>query len=224
MATITFIRQLEEKRGLFFQIGLTVSLLITWVALQLKFTYTVPDFTIPDGETEPMIFEIPVVENKSNPAPAPAKPIVNKQPVNTTIVPATEPVAIDKPVEMITPDNTDPAAINTLSNSSLPEFIPPVPPEFYGGMDALYRYLQNNLKYDRKAVREGISGTVYVNFKVDEFGNISDVKVIKGVHPLLDREAIRVVSMMPAWIPGKNYDGTPVAYFFSLPVSFKIKQ
>ncbi len=223
MATITYIRQLEEKRGLFFQIGLTIALLITWVALQLTFTYTVPDFKLPDVETEQMIFEIPIIKNKINPAPAPAKPTVNKQPVTTTIVTTTEPVVIDKPIEIITPDNPEPVAPNASAHSTAPVFMPPVMPEFTGGMEALYRFLQVNLKYDKRAVKEGIAGTVYLNFRVDETGKISDVKVLKGVHPLLDQEAIRVVSMMPSWTPGKNYDGSPVSCMFNLPVSFRLK-
>lgn len=223
MATITYIRQLEEKRGLFFQIGLTLALLITWVALQLTFAYTIPDFKLPDVETEQMIFEIPIIKNKSNPAPAPAKPLVNKQPVTTTIVTTTEPVVLDKPVEIISPDNNEPVATNTNDNATSPVIMPPVHPEFPGGMEALYRFLQATLKYDKKAVKEGIAGTVYLNFKVDEAGNISDIKVLKGVHPLLDQEAIRVVSMMPPWTPGKFYDGSPVACTFNLPVSFRLK-
>lgn len=223
MATITYIRQLEEKRGLFFQIGLTISLLITWVALQLTFTYTVSDFKLPDAETEQMIFEVPIIQNKSKPAPAPAKPIVNKQPATTTIVTNTEPAAIDKPIEIISPDNNDPVTPNASVSSTNPVFMPPVMPEFTGGMEALYRFLQANLKYDKKAVKEGIAGIVYLNFKVDETGKISDVKVLKGVHPLLDQEAIRVVSMMPPWNPGKNYDGSPVSCMFNLPVSFRLK-
>lgn len=219
MTTITYIRQLEEKRGLFFQIGLTIALLITWIALQLSFTYTIPDLKLPDAETEQMIFEIPVIKNKSNPDPAPVKPIVNKPPVTTSIVTSTEPTITDKPIEIVTPDNPDPVT----ANSTAPVFMPPVMPEFTGGIEALYRFLQANLKYDKKAVKEGIAGTVYLSFKVDEAGNISDVKVLKGVHPLLDQEAVRVASMMPPWSPGKNYDGSPVACTFNLPVSFRLK-
>lgn len=224
MATIIYIRQLEEKRGLFFQIGLTIALLITWIALQLSFTYTVPEFQIPETETEEVIFEIPALKNKSNPSPIPVTPIVKKQPVTSTIVTTTETLAPDKPVEIISPDNTEPITPNTSNNNSSPVFIPPVMPEFYGGMEALYRFLQANIKYDKRAVKEGIAGTVYLNFRVDETGKISDIKVLKGVHPLLDQEAIRVVSMMPAWNPGKNYDGSPISCNFNLPVSFRLKQ
>ncbi len=223
MATITYIRQLEEKRGLFFQIGLTIALLITWIALQLTFTYTIPGMGVTEPEAEEVIFEIPAFKNPQHAPVFPVKPIVNKQPVTTTIVTTTDPVALDKPIEIITPDNTDPVTLNASVNSTTPLFMPPVMPEFTGGMEALYRFLQANLKYDKKAVKEGIAGTVYLNFKVDETGNISDVKVLKGVHPLLDQEAIRVVSMMPPWNPGKNYDGSPVSCMFNLPVSFRLK-
>jgi protein TonB len=222
MATITYIRQLEEKRGLFFQIGLTIALLITWIALQLTFTYTLNDLRPAETETEPIIFEVPIIKNKEAAPPVPVKTTVNKQPVATTLVSTSEPLVSDPPVEIIPNDLTEPVPAHT-STAAAPVFIPPVLPEFEGGMDALYRFLQSNLKYDRKAVREGISGTVYLSFKVAESGHISDIKVLKGVHPLLDAEAIRVVSLMPRWNPGRNYDGSPVSCTFNLPVSFKLK-
>lgn len=223
MATITYIRQLEAKRGLFFQIGLTIALLIIWIALQLTFTYTIPDLKAPDVETEQIIFEIPVHKNNNAEPPVPAKTIVNKLLPVTRIVTTTEAPVIEKPIEVITPDNTEPVTINTSASPSTSEFIPPVFPEFAGGMESLYAFLKENLKYDKKAVNAGIAGTVYVNFRVDESGQISDIKVLRGIHPLLDAEAVRVVSIMPAWNPGRNYDGSPVACTFNLPISFKLK-
>jgi protein TonB len=223
MATLTYIRQLEEKRGLFFQIGLTLALMITWLALQLSFTYTIPDLKVPETETEQIIFEIQAIKDKPESKPVTAKPIAKKQPVAATVVTTTAPVVIDKPVEIFTPEPAVQVTAITSANSSSREFLPPIFPEFEGGIESLYLFLKTNLRYDKKAVRAGLAGTVYVNFKVDEKGNISDIKVSRGVHPLLDQEAVRVVSIMPAWKPGRNYDGSPVTCNFNLPIRFTLK-
>lgn len=94
-------------------------------------------------------------------------------------------------------------------------------PQFKGGVNQLYLYLNNNLVYPKAALRMGISGTVYVNFTVAKDGSLENVNVIKEVDPLLDREAVRVVKSMPNWIPGKQ-KGKAVKVSYNLPVSFKL--
>lgn len=94
-------------------------------------------------------------------------------------------------------------------------------PQFKGGVNQLYLYLNNNLIYPKAALRMGISGTVYVNFTVAKDGSLENVNVIKEVDPLLDREAVRVVKSMPNWIPGKQ-KGKAVKVSYNLPVSFKL--
>ena len=94
-------------------------------------------------------------------------------------------------------------------------------PEPVGGFDALYKFLQENLKYPESARDEGVSGQVLIEFVVEKDGSISNVKVLKGVHPELDAEVVRVVEMMPKWNPGKQ-DGKPVRTFYQIPVRFSI--
>ena len=79
-------------------------------------------------------------------------------------------------------------------------------PQFPGGQEQLVDYLSSRIKYPPKAQRKGITGRVFVNFIVDTDGSICNVTVLKGVHPLLDKEAQRVVINMPKWEPGYEED------------------
>lgn len=93
-------------------------------------------------------------------------------------------------------------------------------PEFPGGMKALMDYLSTNVKYPEAAKQAGISGRVTTAFVVGEDGVIRDVKVVRSVSPELDAEAIRVMSSMPKWKPGKQ-DGKPVPVRYTVPVNFR---
>lgn len=96
-----------------------------------------------------------------------------------------------------------------------------VMPQFPGGQIAMLQYLMKNIKYPEQAVKEGIQGRVTVRFIVEKDGSISDVKPVLSVHPLLNKEAVRVVKSMPKWSPGKH-NGKPVRVRFNLPVMFKL--
>lgn len=96
-----------------------------------------------------------------------------------------------------------------------------VMPQFPGGQIAMLQYLMKNMKYPEQAMKEGIQGRVAVSFIVEKDGSISDVKPVLSVHPLLNKEAVRVVESMPKWSPGKH-NGKPVRVRFNLPVMFKL--
>lgn len=94
-------------------------------------------------------------------------------------------------------------------------------PHFPGGAASLMRYLSENIKYPIQAQMKGISGRVVVSFVVEPDGAFSDLRVIRSVDPILDKEALRVVRDMPRWIPGKQ-DGKPVRARYNVPVSFRL--
>ena len=96
-----------------------------------------------------------------------------------------------------------------------------VMPQFPGGQIAMMKYIMENMKYPEQAVKEGIQGRVTVRFIVEKDGSISDVKPVLSVHPLLNKEAVRVVESMPKWTPGKQ-NGKPVRVRFNVPVMFKL--
>ncbi|MDR0824186.1 MAG: energy transducer TonB, partial [Prevotella sp.] len=95
-------------------------------------------------------------------------------------------------------------------------------PSFPGGEAEMQRFLGNNVKYPVAAQAAGIQGRVVVRFIVGATGEISDVRVIRGVDPELDKEAVRVIKAMPKWKPGKQ-GGKAVNVYFTLPISFRLK-
>ena len=97
-----------------------------------------------------------------------------------------------------------------------------VKPEFPGGMPALVKYLQENIKYPSAALAEKAQGKALVRFVVEKDGSITNTEIIKSTGNIyLDKEALRVASNMPKWKPGMQ-QGKPVRVFFMLPVSFKL--
>jgi protein TonB len=94
-------------------------------------------------------------------------------------------------------------------------------PVFPGGISALLRTISQNIEYPEIAKETGTKGRVFVNFVVNQQGKVEQVKVIRGVDPLLDREAARVISNLPDWTPGKQR-GKPVKVAFTVPINFQL--
>ena len=94
-------------------------------------------------------------------------------------------------------------------------------PEFVGGMGECMKYLAKNIKYPTEAIEKGIQGRVIVQMVVTKEGDIADTKIARGIDPLLDAEALRVVSSMPKWKPGKQ-KGEAVNVMYTLPVMFRL--
>ena len=95
-------------------------------------------------------------------------------------------------------------------------------PEFPGGDDALRQYIATNVKYPQEAMEKGIQGKVYVNFVVEKDGAVDRIKIVRGVDPLLDKEAVRVISQLPKWKPGEQR-GEKVAVTYTVPINFALK-
>ena len=90
-----------------------------------------------------------------------------------------------------------------------------------GGIPALMDFLNENIKYPEQAEREGIEGRVVAGFIVERDGSVSNIEILKSVHPLLDAEVVRVMSLMLNWIPGRQ-NGQPVRVKYSLPITFRL--
>ena len=95
-------------------------------------------------------------------------------------------------------------------------------PSFPGGDEALLKLIAESIKYPEEAASNGIQGRVTLRFVVAVDGSVSKVEVIRGAHPSLDQEAVRVVSNLPKWKPGKQ-NGQPVPVWFFVPVNFRLK-
>jgi len=94
-------------------------------------------------------------------------------------------------------------------------------PEFPGGQEALFKYLSRSIVYPSEMVDAGVQGKVYVEFIVRQDGSITDAKVLRGVSAPLDQEAIRVVGIMPKWLPGRQ-NGKAVDVRYRLPIAFHL--
>ena len=92
---------------------------------------------------------------------------------------------------------------------------------FPGGFEALRSFLRENTQYPEEVVKDSIQGRVVVSFIIEKDGSITDIQVVRGVHPLLDKEAVRVVGTMPKWKPAMNND-LPIRIKYNLPVTFKL--
>jgi TonB family protein len=95
--------------------------------------------------------------------------------------------------------------------------------DFIGGPSAMQKFISSEVKYPIKAVKKGITGKVYVSFVVNEDGSISDAKVVRGVHKLLDNEALRIVNAMPPWQPAVE-GGMRVKARARLPITFSLNR
>ena len=94
-------------------------------------------------------------------------------------------------------------------------------PSFPGGLEELHKWIDNNVQYPAVARENGIEGRVILKFIVEKDGSLRDSTVIRSVHPIVDREALRLVGQMPKWNPGKR-EGVPVRQIYCLPIKFKL--
>lgn len=126
------------------------------------------------------------------------------RPVDNNIVPVNDP-------DPVIPVNPEPVVIVTEM------------PIFPGGNEAMLKYIYDNIIYPPIPLENGVEGRVTLKFVIWTDGSVRRIEILKGVDPMLDQEAVRVISQMPKWKPGKN-NGTPAAVWFSVPVTFRIKR
>lgn len=160
----------------------------------------------------------PKVENKK-PEPEP-KPATSSGKVESTSQTAAKPEPA-KPVEATTSNNA--AAESQATKADAIHEVVDEPPSFPGGDAARIAFLSNNLRYPAVAMEQGIQGRVVTQFVVDKDGSITDVKVVRSLDPMLDKEAVRLVKSMPKWTPGK-LNGSPVRVKYILPLSFRLEE
>ncbi len=93
-------------------------------------------------------------------------------------------------------------------------------PEYPGGQVALVKFLSKNIKYPAKYKKDKVNGSVFVSFIIDKTGKVIQAKIVKSLNEECDKEALRVIAMMPNWIPGEK-EGNKVNVQFGLPVNFE---
>ena len=206
---------LEKKKGLFFQVGLLVTLLIVFVAFEWK-SYDKVDYNLGQLNLDDLEEEIiPITERKIEQKPPPPPP-----PEVIEIV--EDEVEIEEELEIEDTESDEDEMIE-IEEESDDEFFMVVEnmPEFPGGDLGLMKYIQKNVKYPAIAKEYNITGKVYVSFIVDKSGVVTNVKVVRGVDKNLDAEAVRVVKSLPKYKPGKQR-GKPVRVMFTIPINFTL--
>lgn len=201
------------------------------------------DEDIDEVKVELKKIEMPKEDIKKPPPPPPPKKVEPPKPASQRFVPPV--IKRDEEVKKEPPKVED-ITVNTATEtvkSDETKYVPQEPPKveagpvenpdkvfefveqvpaFPGGNDALFAYLQKNIKYPPIARENGIEGKVFLSFVVDKSGQIRDIKVKRGIGGGCDEEAVRVVRNMPSWKPGKQ-NGKEVNVMFTLPIKFTLQ-
>lgn len=217
---------LEHSRSIFFEIGLVLALALVLFAFEWSgSTKTGADFgTLDVTDLEEEI--IPITREQTNiKPPPPPKPTI---PEILNIVEDEIEIEDELLLVDVEADQETKFEINEVFDLELVEeetteevfYIVEEMPRFDGKDRAEFRkYISENLKYPEIAIENGISGTVYIQFTVNRYGQVVDVVVVRSVDPSLDHEAIRVIQSSPKWTPGKQR-GKAVSVSFTFPIHF----
>ena len=219
---------LENKKLLFTEIGLIISLLIVFIA----FEWTQAEVKVSNLEdTTQVVTEeeiIPITQETPPPPPsAPKIPILSDQ-----IDIVDDEIKIDDDMFMNLEDDASigveimdyvEVQEEVVEEEAIPFQLVEEKPSFQGGdANQFSKWVNSRLVYPEIAKENGVQGRVTLQFTVEKVGSVTKVKVLRGVDPSLDKEAVRVVSMSPKWKPGKQRDrAVPVTYTF--PVIFQLR-
>ena len=228
---------LENKKGLFMQIGLILSLLVVYAVLEYKsYDHTVNSL----GDMEVVLDDeevIPITE-RSKPKPPPPPP----PPPQEQIVVVKDDVELEEELQMESTETDEEEVVEiedvavddeeeTIFNFQVVESQPVFPGcEKEPNKQAKYicfqkkigKHIKKNFRYPEIAKEMGIQGRVIVQFVIAKDGKIKDVKILRGVDKNLDKEALRIVSKIPSMSPAKQR-GKPVPVSFMVPITFRLQ-
>ena len=219
---------LENKIALFIEIGLIVALAVVYIA----FNWTSKDVQVSTLEAENQVVQeeeiIPITQETPPPPPeAPKIPVLSDQIdiVDDEIEVDNDFLSLedsdDMGVEIM--DYVENVQEEVVEEEAIPFQLVEEKPSFMGGdANQFSAWVNKRLVYPEIAKENGVQGRVTLQFTVEKDGSVTKVKVLRGVDPSLDKEAVRVVSMSPKWKPGKQRDrAVPVTYTF--PVYFQLR-
>lgn len=213
---------LHRKSGMFFNVGLLISLLLVTAAFEWR-QYDEGDLVdlgaIKDDFEE--LTDIPPTEQPPPPPPKIQQPEIVEVPDEEEIE---EEIEIDLDVEITEEQVIEEVIIHEAPEEEVADEIfqiveEPATPQ--GGYEAFYEYVGKNMRYPAQARRMGIEGTVYVQFVVEKDGSITDVQAIRGIGAGCDDEAVRVIQNQPKWNPPKQR-GKAVRQRIVLPIKFQL--
>ena len=219
---------LENKKLLFLELGLIISLGIVWFAFE--WTSKETNVSILEDTAEVVLEEeiIPITQETPPPPPsAPKIPVLSDQ-----IDIVDDEIEVNDDLFMNLEDDANMGVEimeyveveeEVVEEEAIPFQLVEEKPSFQGGdANQFSKWVNSRLEYPEIAKENGVQGRVTLQFTVEKDGSVTKVKVLRGVDPSLDKEAVRVVSMSPKWKPGKQRDrAVPVTYTF--PVIFQLR-
>ena len=219
---------LENKKLLFVEIGLVVSLAIVLGAFE--WTSTETETSLLEDTTEVLIEEEIISTQMETPPPPPAAPKIPILSDQIDIV--DDEIEIEDDMFMNLEDDASlgveimdyvEVEEEVVEEEAIPFQLVEEKPSFQGGdANQFSKWVNSRLVYPEIAKENGVQGRVTLQFTVEKDGSVTKVRVLRGVDPSLDKEAVRVVSMSPKWKPGKQRDrAVPVTYTF--PVIFQLR-
>ncbi|MBQ0161118.1 MAG: energy transducer TonB [Bacteroidales bacterium] len=219
---------LENRKGLFLEIGMVVILAAVLVAFNVR-TYEkeikeVSTRTVAD-EIEDQIIQ---TQEEETPPPPPEEPEV----VATDLTIVENDAELTNEVGIINAEDNANKAQEEFTKVEVEQeeeveeeeifLVVEEDAEFPGGLEALSKYLAENIKYPQLAKENNITGRVFVSFVVEKNGSVGNIKILRDIGGGCGAEAVRVVKAMPKWKPGKQR-GKPVRSQFNLPVNFDLQ-
>lgn len=216
---------LENKKLMFIQIGLIISLAVAWAVFEMKsYDKRETDESLLRS-TELLDEEMVEITKQEEPKPQPVE--MPKQTTQLEIVEddvEVEDIEINAEMdqnevveEYVAPEIEEEEVVEQEIFQIVEEM-----PSFPGGEQKLLEYVAKNVKYPQIARESGIKGRVFISFVVEPDGSVSNVKVLRGIGGGCDEEAMRVVKSMPKWKPGKQR-GKAVRVSYMLPVNFQLQ-
>jgi protein TonB len=214
---------LEKKRLLFFQFGLAISLSLVLIAFEWPSAEIKNQLHLnsDDYVFEEEMTDITYLEKKMKPEFRP--PDVYKIEIVNDDEIIEEEIIIDVETNIWETINYFNTNFDDEVEETIPFFRVEEKPGFRnGGVDEFRRYVVENVIYPREAVSMSLCGKVFVEFTVNEKGKVTNVRLLRGVDPMLDIEALRVIQSSPLWTPGRQR-GKPVKVTFTIPVNFELQ-
>jgi len=213
---------LEKMRTIFFEIGLIIGLSLVLFAFEWPSNSSNSSSL---GKLESMEYDevlVPITRREE-----PKKEIIKQKPIEIIKIVENDKILKEEAIfETSETSEDDKTEIIKLPEETLEEDIVYIgvqeTPEFPGGYAALLSFIYANIKYPDLALQVGISGTVHVEFVIGKKGKVREVALVRGIDPMLDNEAIRVVKLLPDWTPGKQC-GKPVSVRYNVPITFELR-
>lgn len=217
---------LENKKFIFTEIGLVVTLLIVWGAFEFSTKAEKAEDLGQAAFVEEIVEEVPITQQEKIELPPPPK----QETVAEIIEIVDDKITVEDAFTFDDADENTAVEIQEIQEvvqeeeeeeDYAPFVVVEDMPVFKGGDKALMKYIAEHVVYPEIAKENDIQGKVFVKFVINEKGKVTNVQLLRGVDPLLDKEAIKVIESLPDWKPGRQ-SGKNVKVSMQVPINFQL--